>query len=582
MCFCLLLRFVRFRILSSYSFLESEEMWRLLLQRDFGLTMELSAGAETATNGQAFQYYPTLEIYKPKKGQGGGQRSPTASIFGIDPVSTDHRRSSNEDSVFLQRTTSAFQAWKSWILARNLYYGQHNEINHNDNVQQGASSVVDGNPNTSGGGGGGDVSVQISFGRLMHAPYFVRAAKIWRSIITWCNQHLQQQQSSGGSSRGRQSTPLGGRILLTLTRGKNFQFWKEEILPLLIENDDDDGTAARHEQAAVPDGLLASQAVYAFCGGQQRVFDFGTAFDGVLGGYNAYSYFSCSHLVGPTILGHDLHEADDGTGITRGPNNKLMVGKCYLSAESGIGKDLFIEPNTGRLCFSIGRSRIIPALRRQPRVANSDTHDDFLVWLEEYAHRLETGRFTTDSLPQNFGEYISVYPKFPSTNDGNDRSDNEQGRIPVVSRAVTKGIEVIASSVYVPQGGHRFGIIYSIRVRIIPPGEEGHVTASDRGFETCQLESRHWRITDSTTNRTEHVDGRGVIGMYPILYEGGYTESGDEGNGFFVYQSCSGPTEGSFGGHITFIPGTLHNPTGSPFDVSLAPFRLTTMPDFLY
>ena len=40
--------------------------------------------------------------------------------------------------------------------------------------------------------------------------------------------------------------------------------------------------------------------------------------------------------------------------------------------------------------------------------------------------------------------------------------------------------------------------------------------------ETCQLESRHWRIRDAADpERVEMVDDSGVIGLYPLLKPGG-------------------------------------------------------------
>ena len=51
-----------------------------------------------------------------------------------------------------------------------------------------------------------------------------------------------------------------------------------------------------------------------------------------------------------------------------------------------------------------------------------------------------------------------------------------------VTRAVTRGIEVKATSVYMPE--HRQAWSYSIQVRLLQPGEEGYLTPEERGFET--------------------------------------------------------------------------------------------------
>ena len=131
-----------------------------------------------------------------------------------------------------------------------------------------------------------------------------------------------------------------------------------------------------------------------------------------------------------------------------------------------------------------------------------------------------------------------------------------------------------------------------MRVRMLEPGEEGGCTAEERGFETCQLHMRHWEIRDAKGG-VQRVDGEGVIGMFPVLREGGYRADrvhragrveGEETSGRFVYQSCTGGNYtaegrntlegGSFGGHLTFVPGTIDDPEGAPFDVAVKAFRL--------
>ena len=45
-------------------------------------------------------------------------------------------------------------------------------------------------------------------------------------------------------------------------------------------------------------------------------------------------------------------------------------------------------------------------------------------------------------------------------------------------------------------------------------------TTEERGYETCQLYLRHWVITGGP--QTQHVNGEGVIGLFPILTEDGW------------------------------------------------------------
>ena len=63
--------------------------------------------------------------------------------------------------------------------------------------------------------------------------------------------------------------------------------------------------------------------------------------------------------------------------------------------------------------------------------------------------------------------------------------------------------------------------IYSIRLRILTPSDGAeYLSPEQRGFTTCQLHSRCWRITYET--RVNEVRGEGVVGEYPLLEEGGY------------------------------------------------------------
>ena len=95
---------------------------------------------------------------------------------------------------------------------------------------------------------------------------------------------------------------------------------------------------------------------------------------------------------------------------------------------------------------------------------------------------------------------------------------------------------------------------------------------------------------------SREVEGAGVIGFFPILTDGGWLlnqESDPHGqydiprgfvSGAFRYQSASGrfrTMRGSFAGQLEFYPGTKANPTGPPFMVDLAPFRLD-VPEFKF
>ena len=118
----------------------------------------------------------------------------------------------------------------------------------------------------------------------------------------------------------------------------------------------------------------------------------------------------------------------------------------------------------------------------------------------------------------------------------------------------------------------------------------GGLSAAERGFVTCQLESRHWRL-GQLDGSFEEVHGPGVVGRFPLLREGGWREdtqidqrgtiaAGEERDGVFIYQSMSGRGPvASFEGEITFVPGSLREPSGAPFRVAVARFPLTIAAD---
>ena len=57
------------------------------------------------------------------------------------------------------------------------------------------------------------------------------------------------------------------------------------------------------------------------------------------------------------------------------------------------------------------------------------------------------------------------------------------------SRAVTRGVEVVTSAVFVPE---MEVFVYSIQIRLLTSEDgEGYLSPEVRGFDTCQLLSRH-------------------------------------------------------------------------------------------
>ena len=119
-------------------------------------------------------------------------------------------------------------------------------------------------------------------------------------------------------------------------------------------------------------------------------------------------------------------------------------------------------------------------------------------------------------------------------------------------QSVTRNIEVTVTPQYLaerssPEAGEYFWA-YTIEI-------------TNRGAETVQLRTRHWRITDAMGRRQE-VRGAGVVGKQPVL---------KPGESFEYTSGC--PLSTPFG----VMEGTYQMVTqsGDRFDAKIAPFTLS-------
>jgi ApaG protein len=124
-------------------------------------------------------------------------------------------------------------------------------------------------------------------------------------------------------------------------------------------------------------------------------------------------------------------------------------------------------------------------------------------------------------------------------------------RSAAVSVAITNGVRVTVSTVYVPSQsaptGHRYVFAYTIRI-------------ANEGTQTVQLKNRHWVITHGT-GKVEEVRGPGVVGQQPVLKPGEHFEytSG------CVLETPRGSMHGTY---------EMHGTDGNVFDAEIAPFQL--------
>ena len=120
------------------------------------------------------------------------------------------------------------------------------------------------------------------------------------------------------------------------------------------------------------------------------------------------------------------------------------------------------------------------------------------------------------------------------------------------SEAITRSVRIRVESEYAPDRSqpckNQWFFLYS-------------VTISNEGFDTLQLLTRHWVITDGT-GHVEEVRGPGVVGKQPTLRPG---ESFEYTSGCPL-ATPFGVMEGSY---------QMMSEAGEHFHVRIAPFTLS-------
>lgn len=378
--------------------------------------------------------------------------------------------------------------------------------------------------------------------RFLNAPYFLRAATFWRSIFTWCKEHGD----------------VGKRVEHSLKkkRGLKFHNWRKKL--------------------RLRQGIRAAQAVYAFCGGQELGSP--DQLDGLFGGYQIDDHYSNSYFVSPSLeLG----------------NNLLMIAQCLAFDMHGLPKMFAVDSNTGAMFLVTLTERS----NRAVRICKHSQEDEMLLWLENYVaqlHERDIRVGITGSYENGNAKGIPLFPTLLPHDKALITPPPLKTRrmmfpnIPICSRTVTRGIEVIASAVYATQAFQTFGYIYSIQLRLLPKNHKDYSSPKTRGFATCQLLASNIQTTDSATQQTRHIRCQGIgnlFPLYPILSEEGYIEEDTIAMGHFQCQMTTGargPSRGFLQGALQFVPGSIDAPTGPRFDLPIASFLLDNEPDFVF
>ncbi|ERN20323.1 hypothetical protein AMTRI_Chr06g177980 [Amborella trichopoda] len=327
--------------------------------------------------------------------------------------------------------------------------------------------------------------------------------------------------------------------------------------------------ASEAELEAVEEALgvkfpLPTRVFYRFCNGQ----DTGRCFSdfkedpcllGLIGGYCFYDYSVDVHLLPLNEIVTQTRHLTRRIRFSR--KRKLIV----VASSCNLRKIFFLDCTDGLLYVNTKYRKVdinlmacVPgALVNTVHALDSgDQQDGMLLWLEEFARRLQSGVIGVRE--ENNARSICLYPETP----------------PLCSTAVTRGVQVRASAVFVPelsdldQPMNKYLFSYSIRMHLLPLEN-----SSGNPMSSCQLYWRHWIIRANDAIISD-VSDKAVIGKHPLLREGGKE---------FVYQSCtSSPLpSGSIEGSFTFVPGRLNNPQGGQFDAEVAQFPLE-LPDYIF
>ena len=356
--------------------------------------------------------------------------------------------------------------------------------------------------------------------------------------------------------------------------------------------------------SGIPSSLVA---LYSIHGGQCNLrprsqdHEF---FGGLLGSFSCYHNFYSMRLVNVASFGNSII-FNDGVGngqyphilVGMSPGNPRMYLYVHSTCDDAQGEMILVH--NAPISHQSIRSR-------SPVVGRGG----FLAYLRAYVERLEAGVYgPAQIIPESpTSRGIGL---FPNANLPVLESDDENEAL-MMSCSVTRGIEVRASARWFPEGireqqtseeGLNFG--YSVRIQMLDNSEyalmndDSNATDHDNAYNkrTCQLVGRQWEFTygDGSVRR---VEGDAVIGKQPLFFRDNNTASGRPGyidlgpagegerhtNEVFVYQSQSGPCAGTTqqdtkGAHVkgtfSFVPGSIDQPTGPLFYVTVGMFPLT-------
>ncbi|CAE8645843.1 unnamed protein product, partial [Polarella glacialis] len=195
---------------------------------------------------------------------------------------------------------------------------------------------------------------------------------------------------------------------------------------------------------------------------------------GIFGGYAVYDYEISTVLL-------PLQAALKLTRILRKslhPLRNLHPNKVAFACSFNFSKILLVDVGDGSVHVWTRRSSpLLEAAVPEGRPLGEGDWEPgggLLRWVEEYTRRLELGIYRVEPLRPRMPASACGISLFPASGSA-------------LSVGCFRGVEVTGSCVYMPE--HPQGWSYCISLRLTGSAEE-------RGFETCQLQSRHWNIQE--------------------------------------------------------------------------------------
>lgn len=302
-----------------------------------------------------------------------------------------------------------------------------------------------------------------------------------------------------------------------------------------------------------------TRVLYRFCDGQDLtiVNPNGPMLRSPMGLIGGYSFYDI--LVNVYLL--PLNEIVRETTVIRNQLQFSTRSKYMVVALSSTPTKKIFFFNCTNSQIYVGTQNLVINGEMMPCVPKAliSSGNGMLLWLEEHGHRLENGVIKIRN--ERDLKTINLFP--------------EEG--PLCFTAVTNCVKVRASAVFVPEftdlpdedESEKYFFSYSIRMSLLPEG----CRVDGRSYDSCQLYWRRWIICVNDTV-VEDFNAEAVVGQYPLLRPGERE---------FVYQSCSPQpsTSGSMEGSFTFVPGSLADPKGDPFEVKVPRFTLQ-LPDYVF